>query len=154
MTAEIIVDGVNVAGCSYYEHIVENRYKPECDCKETKIKLGYYCNEYSTSECKDNDCLYKQLQRLKQENFALTQESQQKSQTICELMQENEELKTEKLYRGIDKQFIEDANDKLYWENKRYRSALEVIKLILDTKCSIVSNSEAVGIINEVLNEG
>lgn len=36
----------------------------------------------------------------------------------------------------------------------KYRSALEVIKLILDTKCSIVSNAEAVGIINEVLNEG
>ena len=30
---------------------------------------------------------------MEQENFALTQESQQKSQTICDLKQENEKLK-------------------------------------------------------------
>jgi len=40
-----------------------------------------------------NNELQAKLLRLEQENFALTQESQQKSQTICELEQENKELK-------------------------------------------------------------
>ena len=42
---------------------------------------------------------------------------------------------------------------RLKQENEKLKKALETIKTILDTKCSIVSNAECVGIINEVLNE-
>ena len=55
MTEEIIIDGVNVAGCCYF-------FKPDNSCDNAKT-TSCYC--YKTS------CYYKQLQRLKQENEAL-----------------------------------------------------------------------------------
>ena len=38
-------------------------------------------------------------------------------------------------------------------ENNIMRKALKTIREILNVKCSIVSNAECVGIINEVLDE-
>ena len=60
MTEEIIIDGVNVAGCGYYYDTFGH-----CDiCGRGTDKSDTFC-----SYCKDNsDCYYKQLQRLKQEN--------------------------------------------------------------------------------------
>ena len=75
------------------------------------------CNIYPWTcdydwNCKDNnECkvkkIFLELQRLKQEN---------------------ERLKEEKLYRGIDRQFIEDANDKLFYQAEKFRKALEEIR--------------------------
>lgn len=81
MTEEIIID---VSGCSH---------KRDDECMEVPI-----CNEYGDlmgyQSCEAQTlCPYrsqKKIERLEQEKFALTQESQQKSQTICELEQENE----------------------------------------------------------------
>lgn len=54
MTEEIIIDGVDVSGCDFYEL---------CGCIE---------NNHEINECKDNpDCYYKQLKRLEQENKEL-----------------------------------------------------------------------------------
>ena len=136
MTEEIIIDGVNVAGCGYYEPTLENRYKPECNCKETKIELGYYQNEYSTSECEGNDCLYKQLKRLEQENKEL------------------------KAYKDVNEDF-KKAWDELNEKYKRYRSALEEIREIAndtfhccDDDCGNARTIKLViDKINEVLND-
>lgn len=71
---------------------------------------GTCCNDdVLTLSCEKTNCMFKQLKRLEQEN---------------------KELKEEKLYRGIDRQFIEDANDRLYFEAKKYRKALEEIREI------------------------
>ena len=74
-------------------------------------------------------------QRLKQENEVLTRENKNRNDWIndlnikCqELILENEKLKEEKLYLGIDRQFIEDANDKLFYQAEKYRKALEEIR--------------------------
>ena len=71
MTEEIIIDGVDVAGCKNYVHIEEERYKPECNCRLTTVERGYYCDTYATSICEEKDCEYKQLKRLEQENETL-----------------------------------------------------------------------------------
>ena len=84
------------------------------------------------------DAIQKQneyVQRLKQENEELGKIIDSKNGTIAtlantrdNLKQENEKLKEEKLYRGIDRQFIEDANDKLFYQAEKYRKALEEIR--------------------------
>lgn len=114
---EIYIDGVNVAGCEYYEDGMCNA------CRN--------CDGYTDIECRfeNPNCYYKQLQRLKQENFALTQESQQKSQTICELNQENEALKKEV------KQIRTYEELKL----NKYRSALEEIREIAEENITCAS---------------
>lgn len=61
------------------------------------------------------------VQRLKKKCFALTQESQQKSQTICELEQENRELKA---YKDVNEDF-KKAWDEL---NKKYTEVLKLAK--------------------------
>ena len=53
MTEEIIVDGVIVAGCKYYDN-------------------GICCNDdVLTLSCDKTNCMYKQLKRLEQENREL-----------------------------------------------------------------------------------
>ena len=154
MTEEIIIDGVNVAGCEYIAiqdgYIgCTNNENGECERCFCAFKKRYG----ETPQTIRLDDFYKstalilqdELHRLKQENKTLkanasviqeyiTKNEQLKTNIDSlvkineRLKQENKELKEEKLYRGIDKQFIEDANDKLYWENKKYRSALEEIR--------------------------
>ncbi len=69
----------------------------------------------------ENNELQVKILRLEQENLALTQESQQKSQTICELEQENKELKKDlKSQQMINLKQQEIALD--YW------NALEEIR--------------------------
>ena len=68
-----------------------------------------------------NKDLETELQRLKQENDKLKKENAELLTVSCLL------------------------------EDNKYRKALETIKAILDIKCSIVSNAECIGIINEVL---
>ena len=82
--------------CSYYKDIVKDENKMTEEITEA-IRNAF--NEYLNVVDKmilENQALQIELQHLKQENFALTQESQQKSQTICDLKQENENDK--KLY--------------------------------------------------------
>lgn len=61
MTEEIIIDGVNVAGCEYFDRdsslnncLAHCIPYPECTCYES-------CDEHP-------NCYYKQLKRLEQEN--------------------------------------------------------------------------------------
>lgn len=57
MTEEIIIDGVNVAGCEFY--FKDEKYS--CDLS--------FINQEELCKCDDvQDCTYKQLKRLEQEN--------------------------------------------------------------------------------------
>ena len=63
----IIIDGVDVSGCSYYQHNM---------CTATKDDYGdcsLCCQDYDM-----NDCYYKQLKRKEQENERLKSELQAK----------------------------------------------------------------------------
>ena len=70
MSEEIIIDGVNVAECKYYEDMHE--------CPDN-LNGGYYvqhcyCDLQGDNYCicnKNHNCYFKQLQRLKQENEEL-----------------------------------------------------------------------------------
>ena len=102
---KIIIDGVNVAGC--------NDFYKEWDNWEGKD--NYRCQDYLSGICEGNDCYYKQLQRLKQEN---------------------EELKEDlKLYsEWLD----EERKSREFWYDKLlpFRKALEEIREIANqTNC-------------------
>ena len=74
---EIIIDGVNVAGCNLYmEHLHEDAYEDD-GC----VDVDNFCCLHMDECEKCPNCYFKQLQRAKQENarlkeeFALTKKS-------------------------------------------------------------------------------
>lgn len=90
----ILINGVNVAGCEFY--LQDEKYS--CDLS--------FINQEELCKCDDvQDCTYKQLKRLEQEN---------------------KELKAETLQW---KQIKDMAN------NNKYRSALEEIREIVRADC-------------------
>ena len=108
---EIIIDGINVAGCDFYEL---------CGCIDDNHELN---------ECKDNpNCYYKQLQRAKQENNSLEAELQnitvQSNNEITALKQENEKANKDLLTERQE-------NAVLATENYKLRKVLEKIKEFL-----------------------
>ena len=82
MTEEIIVDGVNVAGCQCFEN-------DKC------LWSKKYYESNLTPNCEEvKDCYYKQLQRLKQENENLKKEVKQ--------IRTYEELKLKKYKQALE----------------------------------------------------
>lgn len=142
MSEEIIIDGVNVAECDYFEDTHE---EPD------NLNGGYYiqhcyCGLQGDNYCicnKNHNCYFKQLQRLKQEN---------------------EELK--KYIERMDKPRIEVIDGDVIIQNVKFRQALEEIREMAkydckrecsnDSKhCTIESCLEKriERLINEVLND-
>lgn len=119
MDKNIIIDGINVSECCFYNNSkCNNPNGMACNCINNAV------------------CYFKELKRLEQEN---------------------KELKEEKLYRGIDRQFIEDANDRLYFKAERYRSALEEIRVIADDTFKVCDddcgNARKIKLIIDKINE-
>ena len=110
---EIIIDGVNVAGCIHFWNINEAKNLKLCKINFDNV---YFSNGLPLAEkCKEHkNCYYKQLKRLEQEN--------------AELKQENEELRN--LWR-LD--CLKCENTKSNVDN--YRTALEEIREMLITCC-------------------
>lgn len=129
MTEEIIIDK---------EDKTKKHRNNEIDCLHFSCRKGesgkvlLWCDFYDDHCDNYTGCYYRKYLRLEQENFALTQESQQKSQTICVLEQENKELK--EMYR-LSCLKCEYKNTKA--DVDKYRSALEEIKedMEQDTTC-------------------
>jgi hypothetical protein len=137
MTEEIIIDGVNVAGCGAYKdkHCKDKTSIMFCDTN--------LCSNYP-------NCYYKQLKRLEQKNFELEESLKvfnkpdvKKVLTlyncgeIARLEQENERLKEEKekykpFYElGAKCTQLNEVADSLNNLNSKYKSALEEIKDLL-----------------------
>ena len=57
---EIIIDGVDVSGCSLYEDNPKNRMWGTCDCMRSMVDQSGY-DELAGAECKGYNCYYKQL---------------------------------------------------------------------------------------------
>ena len=152
-TEEIIIDGVNVEDCSYYN---KDNYP--------------YCCEVWDNECEAQNCYYKQLQRLQQENAELKEKNTALEETlqtieqlkdedslrIAQLVTENARLKNERtadLVKQIDElkaenERLEEKISKFRWDNpyfdlynnvvnqrdmweqksKQYKSCLQEIK--------------------------
>lgn len=91
MTEEIIIDGVDVAGCEFFDNGEAGN----------ACLLGYREDaiEGFTPNCIDNLCYYKQLKRLEQENNELKMakitipDYVKMNEQIDELKQENETLR-------------------------------------------------------------
>lgn len=137
MTEEIIIDGVNVAGCDG----LNKKLLPlkQCDLLQFKTKDGGIAGRWCTDH---SNCYYKQLKRLEQENK--------------ELKVVKEQLKKwndENLKRQDDMQMWIDLAEE---QRKNYRSALEEIrdinKLFFERKYGHPEELiEIDNIINEVL---
>ena len=96
MTEEIIIDGVNVAGCLY--HRMNNKMAMCTTCNSGK---GSPFCEY------EKDCYYKQLQRLKQENEKLKKENAELLTVSC-LLEDNKYRKALEEIREIAEDIVEN----------------------------------------------
>lgn len=81
MSEQIIIDGVDVTKCKFYEYVTEKDNKMKF-LKSGNCHIGFcgYLYNYDDliniieKSCLDNpDCYYKQLQRLKEDLIALQQ---------------------------------------------------------------------------------
>lgn len=79
---EIYIDGVNVAGCEFYDN---------GSCRECDMRVPFYSDIDCYDKC-NKDCSYKQLKRLEQENAELKAEN--------ELLRE-ENLEEQKQYTEV-----------------------------------------------------
>ena len=165
MTEEIIIDGVNVAGC---QHLKE--------CKDVKnprcLLFDEKCHRIGEKEEYEDICYYKQLQRLKQENEKLRGTDgnihpDSAYYKIKKLEIENEELKqaNKKMYQSMHKEIceydeelgIEKASHESDLETlDTYRSALEEIREIVQRPYNIpkgeMLSKYVIDKINEVLS--
>lgn len=125
---EIIIDGVDVSGCAYFDY--ENEGTRECDA---------YSNE-----CEANNCYYKQLARKTQECESLKEEieilkdnfdtaTRDCNELIEELEQECEELK-EQLQANQPTGICETCMAKAILQNDKYLKALKEIEEYINSQ--------------------
>lgn len=100
MTEEIIIDGVDVAGCEYLNKVVNE--EPYCNIDEEHL---YTCSS-------DENCYFKQLKHLEQENFEL------KSDVL-------------KWQKAFSRQYQINENKGYSKAEENYRSALEEINRVV-----------------------
>ena len=125
MTEEIIIDGVNVAGCEFaVKPINDNRIK--CHCVKGLLQINKMYEQPMNGLCKDNpNCYYKQLKRLEQENKELKEKIIKLSEEKGHLIVENNTLKEKNEGLKIKHQRYRECSMQL---NKKYKSALEEIR--------------------------
>jgi len=140
MTEEIIIDGVNVAGCCCFEN---NR------CLWTK---RYYESDVCPMCEKINNCYYKQLKRLEEKYDTLTNKFFNSETDKTRLEQENKELE-KKLNAFVEHSKTE--SDKVYYKMLDYKTVLEEIKKIAEDveDASSIRFYRIKRKINEVLND-
>lgn len=122
MTEEIIIDGVNVAGCHNKTPYKNDYGDVQCKCYrfediENDTFLFGICKQHP-------NCYYKQLKRLEQENKELKAE-------LNKVIDEREKKIEETLLKGCYQSLGSECRIYELKESK-YRSALEEINLILD----------------------
>ena len=138
MTEEIIIDGVNVAGCEFYvKHCIE-------DCYDERVDLYEYCQMFGSECINEKDCYYKQLRRLKQENEKLKE--QQRPLEVDKKLYDaycKTHCRANDIAIDIHKEFDFISEDKiipiikegiriLRFQRDNYRKALEEIREIAD----------------------
>lgn len=116
---QIIIDGVDVSKCKYFED-------GECGC-EYYLRYGYEITMYDRCEEYPN-CDFKQLARKTQECENLKEDYKELEQRHNEAFQEFERLKQE--YEEMKKASLTLAEGLNFRQNKlaRYRKALEEVE--------------------------
>ena len=108
---QMIIDGVDVSGCSYYQYNM---------CTATKDDHGdcsLCCQDYDM-----NDCYYKQLKRKEQSEAKLVKQLQ----TICDFINNRPET-FKGVYGGVDKIITEYAERKEQ-ECERLKEEVSLLK--------------------------
>ena len=127
MDKEIIIDGVNVAGCIYFQQ-EDDEYT--CGAEE--------CNGAVVGCRACDNCYYKQLKRKEQE--------------IAKLKAENERLKEEninlKWQQESDYQMVEDAETLIY-DNDFYKREMDKYKQTLQEIKEICNWQRDCGVTND-----
>jgi flagellar biosynthesis chaperone FliJ len=153
MTEEIIIDGVNVAGCEHYceklntgSGIIQNTSKQGfCLHNITGLQnADIYFRVLSFPKCREqSNCHYKQLKRLEQERDDLKKQNKileiqidQCNEYIDELKQENKELK--ETVKDLN-QSIQNCNIQ---RTKMYK-ALEEINILVKNYCNACDEFKA-----------
>ena len=96
MTEEIIIDGINVAGCEFY--LQDEKYS--CDLS--------FINQEELCNCDDvQDCTYKQLKRL-QETLKHTENGRKEK---ANKLKRIEEIVTHCIQGGFTDEFIQEIFD-------------------------------------------
>lgn len=147
MTEEIIVDGVDVAGCGAYKdkHCKDKTSIMFCD---TNLCSNYpYCYYKQLKRLEQENknfeilakSLYKRIEELEKENEALAfrerlykadyEASEQENKELKKIKEQLKKWNDENLKRQDDMQLWIDLAEE---QRRKYRSALEEINLILD----------------------
>ena len=119
MTEEIIIDGVDVAGCISFDK--NNGYNICCydDTREDKIPFANFCEE-------NKNCYYKQLQRLEKENKELQELKDEDSLRVVQLIKENKELaKILDCKNGTNSTLVSERDKFKEEKNKYYQQTLD-----------------------------
>lgn len=148
MDEEIIIDGVDVAGCRHYDKTLKHEHVFNC---YENCDLPIYC--------KNKNCYYKQLKRLEFELKVTKADYEASEQENAELKAENETLKEE--ITELEEKFL-TLNGKSY----SYYMTLQEIKAIAkecttcgdcsnckyDDHCSTDIEAQALGVCRMILN--
>ena len=111
MTEEIIIDGVDVAGCEH--HLSTGYCQLQMIFQGMVLKLPF--GKHLECNLCDKDCYYKQRKRLEQEN---------------------KELKEENSLLSYNLHIKEDEARHYLNETSKYRSALEEINILVKNYCN------------------
>lgn len=142
---EIIIDGVNVAGCDKQG---ETQAGITCGTPE-KIRFG---NEYVYKHtlCKDNsNCLYKQLQRKEQECEELKNSADFWGRTTAKQKQKQKADRYKQALKEIKEIIKEFYNNNLCF----YENIDDCQSCDMQTNCNYLRKLKILTIINEVKDE-
>ena len=138
---EIIIDGVDVSGCSRL--IVNKLYGYVCNCEE---------DEHLISSCKNRpNCYFKQLQRKTQECEALKSESFTMDSLITEQEEEIEKLKEYAQRQENQRETYYKEFLKLSQENKELKRKVELMMDCPD--CKVDEYKKALEEIEEISDD-
>ena len=136
---QIIIDGVDVSGCSLYEDNPKYRMWGTCDCMRSMVDQSGY-DELAGAECKGYNCYYKQLKRKEQECEDLKKLAETHCAEIINMQRELDQL-TEEL--AISIQENEDGRE----INAELKAENEVLEKVNKT------NQEKIKKLNEQVEE-
>ena len=127
---QIMINGVDVGGCRFYQ-IKANKLYPKAQ----------YCGSMRNIFCEDNpNCYYKQLARKTQECEELLKENQQLRNSLSDSLmfkftgQENETNRYRKALEEIEKVCLEDTRTFADGTQVRYDSLDEILDIINKAK--------------------
>lgn len=132
---QIIIDGVDVSGCEYYN-------KDDKTCRE--VNGNYDTDICEFDKCENSNCYYKQLARKEQECEELKKIINEAKNSKLDLKRQNEELQKENKRLREEREKAKNYNleygkllIKATNKNNKLSKTLTEIKEIVEQQCNI-----------------